>query len=77
VPYGHDPERRVFEGRCDQIGDEAVEVGPVCQLRIGAPVFPTLPGQVPAVEVEGGGHQVGACLVEQPMRLRLAGAAEP
>lgn len=40
-----------------------------------APVLATLPGELLAVEVEAGGHQVGAGLVEQPVRLRLTGAA--
>jgi hypothetical protein len=38
---------------------------------VRAPVLATLPGELFAVEVEAGGHKVGASHVEQPLRLRL------
>src|SRR5712691_3062407 len=41
-----------------------------------APVLTPLPWKVAAVEVKAGGHQVGASLIEQPVRLRLP-SAEP
>ncbi|HET8606009.1 MAG TPA: hypothetical protein VFL66_03165 [Gaiellaceae bacterium] len=41
------------------------------ELRMRAPVLATLPGELLAVEVEAGGHQVGASLVKEPVRLRL------
>jgi hypothetical protein len=70
---GDDPDCRIAERRGDQVGDEAVDLQPVCELRVRGPVVAALPVELAAVEVEAGGHQVGAGLVEQLVRLRLAG----
>jgi hypothetical protein len=61
------------ERRGDQIGDEAVDLQPVGELRMRGPVVASPPVEVTAIDAEAGGHQVGAGLVEQPVRLRLAG----
>src|SRR5205823_2585348 len=72
-PRDH-PERRIAEGRCDQVGDEAIDLQPVWELRMRSPVVAALPAEVAAVNIEAGGHQVGTSLVKQPVRLRLPGA---
>jgi hypothetical protein len=58
----------------DEVGDEAVHLQPVRQLSVRAPVVAPLPAEPLAFDAEHGGDQVGAGLVEQPVRLRLAGA---
>jgi hypothetical protein len=64
----------VSERRGDEVSDEAVYLQPVRELPVRAPVVAPLPAELLALHAEQGGDQVGAGLVEQPMRLRFAGA---
>ena len=66
-------QRRLGE-RGGEVGDEAVDLEPVRQLPVRAPVVAPLPAEPLALHPERGGDEVGTGLVEQPVRLRLAGA---
>jgi hypothetical protein len=66
-------QRRIDERGRDEVGDEAVRLQPVYQLPVRAPVVAALPAEPLALHAEQGGDQMGAGLVEQPVRLRLAG----
>jgi hypothetical protein len=66
--------RRVAERGRDEIGDEAVDLQPMRQLPVADPVVAALPAEPLALHAEHGGDEVGAGLVEQPVRLRLASA---
>jgi hypothetical protein len=73
VPGGH-TERRRCQGGSDQVGDEAVRLQPVQQLRVRCPVVAPLPAEPLALDAEDPGDEDRPGLIDQPVRLRLAGA---
>jgi hypothetical protein len=69
-----DAHARVGQGGGDEVGDEAVELEPVAELRMRGPVIAAVPAEPLSLDAEDGGDDDRAGLVEQPVRLRLAGA---